>query len=230
MHLSIIIPTLNESAHIVATLAPLQRMRDKGAEVILVDGGSGDATKALATPLVDRIIDSKPGRALQMNVGAEGATGEALLFLHADSLLPEGADQQIFEGLDGSQHCWGRFDVAIAGRHFMFLVVAWFMNHRSRLTGIATGDQGIFVTRTVFEQVGGFPDQVLMEDIELCKRLKKSGKPACLHEKIITSGRRWEKHGVWRTMALMWWLRLRYFMGSSPEDIHRAYYDPGNGS
>lgn len=224
MHLSIIIPALNESANIVATLAQLQRMRDKGAEVILVDGGSVDVTKSLARPLVDLVIDSQPGRALQMNAGAESATGEALLFLHADSLLPEGADQLIFEALNESQHNWGRFDVTISGKHVMFPVIAWFMNHRSRLTGIATGDQGIFVMRAVFEQIGGFPAQVLMEDIELCKRLKKSGKPVCLHEKIITSGRRWEKHGVWRTMTLMWWLRLRYFMGATPDEIHRAYY------
>ena len=224
MHLSIIIPALNEAASIVATLTQLQRMRDKGAEVILVDGGSNDASKALASSLVDRIVDSKPGRASQMNAGAAVATGEALLFLHADSLLPEGADQTIFESLTERQFTWGRFDVTITGQHFMLPVIAWFMSHRSRVTGIATGDQGIFVTRAAFAQAGGFPDQVLMEDIELCKRLKKSGKPDCLHEKIATSGRRWEKHGVWRTIALMWWLRLRYFMGATPEEIHRAYY------
>ena len=224
MHLSVVIPALNESAGIVATLAQLQRMRDKGVEVILADGGSNDATKALAAPLVDRIVDSAPGRARQMNAGAAAANGEALLFLHADSLLPDGADQSIFESLADSPHTWGRFDVAIAGKHFMFPVIAWFMNHRSRLTGIATGDQGIFVTRAAFEHVGGFPDQVLMEDIELCKRLKKSGKPACLHEKIVTSGRRWEKHGVWRTILLMWRIRLAYFFGADPVALHRTYH------
>ena len=228
MHLSIVIPALNEAANIVAALAPLQRMRDKGAEVILVDGGSRDATKTLAAPWVDEIIDSPPGRAKQMNAGAAAATGEALLFLHADSHLPAAADQVIFESLTGSQSVWGRFDVAIVGHHVMLPIIAWFMNHRSRLTGIATGDQGIFVTRAVFAQLAGFPEQPLMEDIELCKRLKKIGPPLCLHEKIITSGRRWESHGVWRTIVLMWWLRLQYWLGASPDKIHRAYHDPGN--
>ena len=223
MHLSIVIPALNEAGSIVATLARLQRMRDKGSEVILVDGGSRDATKALARALVDHVIDSRPGRAIQMNQGAAAATGEALLFLHADSLLPEGADQLIFECLTGTAWRWGRFDVTIRGGHFMFPIIAWFMNHRSRLTGIATGDQGIFVARAAFEQVGGFPDQALMEDIEICKRLRTIAPPACLHEKIATSGRRWEKHGVWRTIVLMWWLRLRYFLGATPDQIHRAY-------
>lgn len=224
MRLSIVIPVLNEAGKIAAALARLQPARARGAEVILIDGGSSDATVSLARPLVDRVVGSEPGRARQMNAGAAAAIGEVLLFLHADSLLPEGADELIFSCLAANQKMWGRFDVAIDGHHFMLAVVAWFMNHRSRLTGIATGDQGIFVARAVFEQAGGFPDQRLMEDIEFCKRLKRIAPPACLHEKIITSGRRWEKHGVWRTIMLMWWLRLRYFMGASPEEIHRAYY------
>ena len=224
MHLSIILPALNEAANIVATLVPLQRMRDKGTEVILVDGGSGDATKTLAAALVDRIIDSEPGRARQMNAGAAVAAGEVLLFLHADSQLPDGADRLIFESLTGSRFVWGRFDIAISGDHFMFPLIAWFMNHRSRLTGISTGDQGLFVARADFAQLGGFPDQPLMEDIEFCDRLKTICLPICLHEKIVTSGRRWQKHGVWRTIFLMWRLRLQYFLGASPDEIHRAYY------
>ena len=224
MHLSIIIPTLNESTQIISTLMPLQRMRDKGVEVILVDGGSRDATKKLAEPLVDFLLDSAPGRATQMNTGAATATGEALLFLHADCRLPGDADQAIFEALTEEKFHWGRFDVEISGAHAMLPVIAWFMNHRSRLTGIATGDQGLFMTRAAFDQARGFPAQPLMEDIEICRRLKKIGAPACLHEKISTSGRRWEKHGVGKTIVLMWWLRLRYFMGATPEEIHRAYY------
>jgi len=224
MHLSIIVPTLNESAHIVTTLTHLQRMRDKGAEVILVDGGSSDNSRELATPLVDSVLTSQPGRAVQMNTGAAQATGEALLFLHADSHLSGDADQAVFESLTERQFHWGRFDVGITGSHFMLPVIAWFMNRRSRLTGIATGDQGLFMTRAAYDECGGFPEQPLMEDIAICKRLKKIGAPACLHEKIVTSGRRWEKHGVWKTIVLMWWLRLRYFLGATPEEIHRAYY------
>ncbi len=224
MHLSIVIPALNEASGIVAALAPLQTLRTNGAEVVLVDGGSIDATRELANPLVDRVIDSAPGRAVQMNAGAAAATGEALLFLHADSLLPEGADRLIFDALNEMGSVWGRFDVAIIGHHFMYSVIAWFMNHRSRLTGIATGDQGIFMTRVVFEQSGGFPVQPLMEDIELCARLRKIAPPACLREKIVTSARRWDRNGLWRTILLMWRLRLRYWMGASPTELHRAYY------
>ena len=181
MHLSIIVPALNEAARIADTLAPLQRMRDKGVQVILVDGSSVDATKEIAEPLVDELIDSAPGRATQMRAGAAIATGESLLFLHADSHLPDGADQAIFDALTERQFQWGRFDVEITGQHFMLPVIAWFINKRSRLTGIATGDQGLFMTRAAYDQCGGFPDQPLMEDIDICKRLKKIGAPACLH-------------------------------------------------
>ncbi|MBL0125291.1 MAG: TIGR04283 family arsenosugar biosynthesis glycosyltransferase [Betaproteobacteria bacterium] len=224
MQLSVVIPALNEAASILATLAPLQVMRSRGAEVILADGGSVDATRQIAAPFVDCIVDSAKGRARQMNAGAAVASGDALLFLHADSRLPEAADRRILEALDVRKPTWGRFDVAIAGSHPLLPVIAWFMNLRSRLTGIATGDQGIFMTRAAFERIGGFPDQPLMEDIEICKRLKKIDSPACLREKVVTSGRRWEKQGVGRTILLMWWLRLRYWMGASPAEIHRAYH------
>lgn len=225
MRLSIIIPALNEAAHIESTLRPLQAMRGRGVEVIVVDGGSTDTTHALAMPLADQVIEAERGRARQMNAGAVVATGEALLFLHADSRLPEGGDEAIGRALATPDRQWGRFDVAIDGAHFMLAVIAWFMNHRSRLTGIATGDQGIFVSRTAFEQVGRFPDQVLMEDVEFCRRMRKLCAPVCLGQaKIITAGRRWEKHGVWRTIWLMWRLRFNYYCGASPESIHRAYY------
>lgn len=221
--LSIIVPTLNEADNIVAALSPLAALRAHGAEVIVVDGGSTDDTRARATPLADRVISAPRGRARQMNAGAAAAHGDALLFLHADSRLPEGADRDIARGL-ASRAVWGRFDVAIAGRHFMLPVVAWFMNRRSRLTGIATGDQGIFATRAAFDAVGGFPDQPLMEDVEICMRLRRLSAPACLAARIVTSGRRWESHGVWRTIALMWRLRFAYWRGVAPADIHRAYY------
>lgn len=227
MNLSIIIPARNEAAGIAATLAPLQAMRSRGVEVIVVDGGSADATKAIAQPLADGVVDSAPGRARQMNAGARVARGDALLFLHADSRLPDSSDEAIRVALQGGAH-WGRFDVDIAGRHRMLRIVAAFMNARSRLTGIATGDQGLFATRAAFERIGGFPDQVLMEDIELCRRLKALGPPACLRARLVTSGRRWESRGVWRTIVLMWRLRLQYFLGASPEAIHRAYYGLGD--
>ncbi len=223
MRLSIIIPALNEADNILATLAPLQAMRARGVEVILVDGGSVDATQSLAISLVDGVIDSARGRATQMNAGARAAHGDALLFLHADSRLPADADFLIKDALSRSRIAWGRFDVAIEGTHFMLPIIAAFMNWRSRATSIATGDQGIFATRTAFEAHGGFADQPLMEDIEFSSRMRKITPPVCIVGKIITSGRRWEKHGVWRTILLMWWLRLRYWLGASPAEIHRAY-------
>jgi rSAM/selenodomain-associated transferase 2 len=227
MRLSIIVPALNEAANIAATLSPLQPMRTRGVEVVLVDGGSSDDTCGIATSMVDRVLSSERGRAKQMNAGAAVASGDALLFLHADSLLPADGDEWIRKALAGPPWPpwqWGRFDVAISGTHFMLPVIAWFMNHRSRMTGIATGDQGIFVTRALFNEVGGFPDQPLMEDIALSARLRRVGPAACLRTAITTSGRRWEKHGVWRTILLMWRLRFSYYRGASPESIHRAYY------
>lgn len=224
MQLSIILPALNEAEAIANTLARLQSVRAHGVEVILVDGGSSDRTRDIAAPLVDRVIDSERGRAKQMNAGAAVASGDALLFLHADSILPDDGDIQIAQAFIDPRFQWGRFDVSIHGMHVMFPVIAWFMNHRSRSTGIATGDQGIFVTRNAFMKIGGFPDQPLMEDVEICKRLKKISPPACIAKKIITSGRRWEKHGVWRTIWLMWRLRFSYYCGATPESIHRAYY------
>ncbi len=226
MRLSIVIPALNESDNIVATLTPLQMMRARGVEVILADGGSIDATTQLAAPLVDRVVKTMKGRALQMNAGAATAAGNVLLFLHADSMLPIGADQLILNGLysGAGSRAWGRFDVSIEGGHFFLPVVAWFMNIRSRLTGVATGDQGLFMTADEFSRAGGFAKIPLMEDLAMCAALSKGGPPLCLRQKVITSGRRWEKHGVWRTILLMWRLRLAYFFGADPVDLHRVYY------
>ncbi len=223
MGLSIIIPVLNEAANIVATLSSLQPMRARGVEVIVVDGGSNDDTRALAAPQSDAVIAGDLGRATQMNTGATVASHNTLLFLHGDSLLPADADRLIDAALAGNVG-WGYFTVGISGTHVMLPVIAWFMNHRSRLSGVATGDQGIFVTRELFTQIGGFPAQPLMEDVEITSRLRKIVPPVQIGAAIITSGRRWEKYGVWRTILTMWRIRLAYFFGTPPAQLHRQYY------
>lgn len=223
--LSIILPARNEAANIESTLAPLQSLRKRCVEVILVDGGSSDATPSLASPLCDQVLTSPPGRAQQMNAGAAASHADVLLFLHADTRLPPDADQLILQGLTSSNRQWGRFDVHIEGRHPLLPMVAWFMNHRSRLTGIGTGDQGLFMTRAAFDAVGGYANIRLMEDIRLCAALKQQvGRPLCLKARIITSGRRWDANGLWRTIVLMWWLRLRHFFGATPDALHAIYY------
>ena len=221
--LSIIVPVLNESAGIVASLGALAPLRARGAEVIVVDGGSADDTAALAAPLADRIVTSPRGRATQMNAGAAIARGDALLFLHADTRLPANADRLVLENLSRSGRAWGRFDVTIDGVRPMLPVVAAFMNARSRITGIATGDQALFMTRDAFNAVEGFPDIALMEDIALSRRLKRISPPLCLRARVTTSGRRWENRGVLRTIVLMWRLRLAYFFGAKPEELRRRY-------
>jgi len=220
--LSIILPVLNESAGLAQSLLPLQALRAEGVQLIAVDGGSTDDTMAVAAPLVDLVLQSGTGRGRQMNVGASQATGEILLFLHADTRLPTAADRLILEALENGAD-WGRFDVSIAGSLPGLGMVATMMNWRSRLTGIATGDQGIFVRRDLFWQVGGFPIIPLMEDIALSSALRKHAKPACLTQRVITSGRRWEKNGLWRTIFKMWLLRLRFYFGADPEGLAREY-------
>jgi len=221
--LSIIIPVLNEAENIAAALDALAPFPARNAEVIVVDGGSTDETAALAKPLADFVISSAPGRATQMNNGAAAARGDVLLFLHADTRLPPDADRLVTDSLSKSGRAWGRFDVAIESSHPLLGIVAASMNARSRLTGIATGDQAIFVTREAFNAVGGFPDIALMEDIELSRRLKRLSRPLCLTARVTTSGRRWEKRGVVRTILLMWRLRLGYFLGAKSEELARRY-------
>jgi rSAM/selenodomain-associated transferase 2 len=221
--LSIIIPTLDEASGIRDALERLQPLRAARHEVIIVDGGSSDRTLALATPLVDRVLVAPRGRASQMNAGAELARGGWLLFLHADTRLPENAERLLEDRIIASGRQWGHFDIAIEGRHLLLPVVARLMNFRARLTGIATGDQAIFVRREAFLAVGGFPPLALMEDIALSRALKAISPPLCLSERVVTSGRRWESRGVVRTILLMWWLRLRYFLGASPERLARIY-------
>ncbi len=221
--LSVIIPALNEAEVIQSTLAPLQPMRAHGVEVVLVDGGSDDATVSLARPLTDRVIRSVRGRAQQMQAGVVASSGCVLWFLHADTSIPDNADQLISDALEGGQSHWGRFDITLTGNHVLLQAVAWLMNRRSRLTGIATGDQGIFVRRDLYDCVGGFPLIPLMEDIALSRALKQHSRPARIKQKIESSPRRWHKHGVIRTILSMWGLRLAYFLGVSPEQLAKYY-------
>jgi rSAM/selenodomain-associated transferase 2 len=221
--LSIIVPVLDEAPLIGDALAALVHFRGRGVELIVVDGGSRDATVALARPLADRVIAARRGRAAQMNAGAAVAHGDVLVFLHVDTGLPAEADQLIAGGLEQSRRAWGRFDVRISGKSPLLPVVARMMNLRSRLTGIATGDQAMFMTRKVFDSAGGFPEIALMEDIALSARLRRLGRPLCLSARATTSGRRWDQNGVLRTILTMWGLRLAYFLGASPATLARRY-------
>jgi rSAM/selenodomain-associated transferase 2 len=209
---------LNEAAGVRAALEALAPLRTRGHEVIVADGGSEDDTVELARPLCDRVVVAPRGRALQMNAGAREAGGDVLLFLHADTVLPPDASEVISQST--ANHVWGRFDVEIEGRHPMLRVVAWSMNLRSRVTGIATGDQAIFVRRDTF---AGFPEIPLMEDVAFSKAMKRRGAPACLSSRVRTSGRRWESRGVLRTVFLMWRLRLAYALGADPARLAEKY-------
>ncbi len=220
--ISIIIPVRNEAAGIQQCLHGLKTLRQHGHEVIVVDGGSKDDTLLLAKPLADQVLSSPAGRAKQMNAGAGIACGDILLFLHADTALPEQAEALVCHALNST--CWGRFDVRLSGQHPCFSIIEAMMNLRSRLTGIATGDQCLFVRREVFEQQGGYAQLALMEDIEMSRRLKKLARPACLSARVETSSRRWEQHGILRTVALMWLLRLGFFLGIPSQRLARVYH------
>lgn len=222
MSLSIVVPTLDEAAGIVAHLERLQPLRCRGAEVVLVDGGSQDETLHLGAALVDLALVSAPGRAAQMNAGARAARGDLLLFLHADTRLPSGA-ADLLADLLRDRVAWGRFDLTIEGRHPFLKVVSACVNARSRLSGIATGDQAIFVRRDLFEAVGGYPSIPLMEDVALSRALRAVARPLCLRRRVVTSGRRWERRGVARTILLMWLLRLAFWLGVDPARLARLY-------
>jgi rSAM/selenodomain-associated transferase 2 len=224
MRLAVIIPTLNEADSIAATLGRLQALRDAGHEVIVVDGGSVDDTAGLAVPLADAVISSRAGRARQMNAGARAARGDLLWFVHADTRVQGDTHEVLLSALTVQPSRWGRFDVRLSGEARLLRLVEWLMNMRSRLTGIATGDQGIFVERETFERIGGFADIPLMEDIEISRRLKRAaGRPLCLRHRLITSSRRWETQGIPRTILLMWRLRLAYALGADPATLARHY-------
>jgi rSAM/selenodomain-associated transferase 2 len=221
--ISIIVPALNEVRVIGDTLERLQPLRADGHEVIVADGGSGDGTGEMAAPFADRVVVSEPGRARQMNAGAAVATGEVLLFLHADTRLPEGAERLVLGEMAETGRRWGRFDVRLSGRHPLLRLGGRWISERSRLTGVATGDQAIFLRRQLFDEVGGFPDIPLMEDVALSKALRRTGRPLCIRTPVVTSSRRWEERGILRTMVLMNRLRLEYFLGADPARLAERY-------
>jgi len=221
---SIILPVLNEAAALPTALSKLQYLRNIGWQLILVDGGSTDTTVSVAQPMADKVVYSARGRALQMNAGADLASGEWLLFLHADTQLPE--TMKLFPPADSAAKFrqWGRFDVRLSGRKWLFRIIERMMSIRSRITGISTGDQAIFVRRDLFEAIGGYDEIPLMEDIDLCKRLKKVSPPYSLPERVVTSSRRWEENGVLATVLKMWWLRISFFFGVAPQVLAEKYY------
>ena len=219
---SIIIPTLNEEVGIITFLTKLQPLRPQ-CELIVVDGGSDDETATLAEPYVDDVVQASKGRAIQMNVGAAMASSPIVLFLHSDTYLPKEGINAILHAINQG-YDWGRFDIQLSGNHKLLALVAWLMNKRSRWTGIATGDQAIFVNKTAFDHVGGFSEIALMEDINLSAKLKQVGsKPSCLKSKVTSSGRRWLSFGIVKTILLMWWLRLRYHFGAPPAELEYLY-------
>ena len=221
--ISVIIPALNEAARIGHTLRDLAPLRIAGHEIIVVDGGSTDGTTGAASGLADRVTTAPAGRARQMNAGARLAGGSLFWFLHADTRVPAEAAGELMAAIDRGA-AWGRFDVRLSGTHPLLRLVEQSINLRSRLTGIATGDQGIFVTRLAYEAAGGFPDIPLMEDIVLSRALKRLGGPACLEARLVTSSRRWETGGIVRTILFMWRLRLAFAFGADPHRLAERYY------
>jgi rSAM/selenodomain-associated transferase 2 len=220
--ISVIIPTLNEIKNIHSCLASVQVLRNHGHEVIVVDGGSRDGTCERITGLVDKVIHHTRGRATQMNAGVRFATGNIFVFLHADTLLPENADVCIISASVGRKS-WGRFNIQLSGSHWSFRVIERCMNLRTRLSGIVTSDHAIFVSKDLYEDVGGFPEIALMEDIAISQKLKTKIDPTCLKQKVITSSRRWEENGIIKTVLKMWWLRIMFFIGTDPLVLLRQY-------
>ena len=224
LHLGIVAPVLDEAASLAPWLDALQPLRRRGVALVVVDGGSRDATMDIARARADVVLEAPRGRAAQMNAGAAAAPADVLLFLHADTRLPEGADALVLAAV-ARGHGWGRFDVRIDTRRPLLRVVAQAMNLRSRLTGVATGDQALFVRRDLFDAIGGFPEIPLMEDIAMSRALKRHGPPACLCATVVTSARRWDRHGAWKTILLMWRLRAAYFLGADPARLALRYGD-----
>ena len=224
MDISIIIPVLNEQCNLGKLLTSLRKQVSDKTEIIGVDGGSSDDSLVVAHELSDTVICAAKGRSMQMNAGANRAKGNTLLFLHADTRLPDGFYGELSIGFAQSNKCWGRFNVQLSGQQRLFRVIESFMNWRSRLTGIATGDQAIFVRRAAFEKVNGFPPVPLMEDIRLSTKLKSISRPYCSRLSVTTSSRKWEQQGIMKTVWLMWRLRFAHYCGTDPEKLAGQYY------
>ena len=224
--LSIVVPVLDEAQVLGDCLGALQPLRARGHELIVVDGGSGDGSAEIAVPLADRVLAAPRGRAVQMNEGARAARHDILLFLHADTRLPEHSDALVAEALARPGREWGRFDIRLSGRHFLLRVIERAINWRSALSGLATGDQAIFVHRGVFQDAGGYPPIPLMEDLALSQLLRRRSRPCRLRAVALTSSRRWERDGVLRTVWLMWRLRAAWRLGADPQQLLEAYYGP----
>ncbi len=227
-YISVVVPVLNEEDQITDLVNSLDQDRSID-QLVIVDGGSHDATWHLAQSGRDRVralqvvlAVSKSGRSRQMNRGAALADGDVLIFLHADTRLPRDAGTEL-AAADRGPWFWGRFDVSFDTNRLSMKSVAWLMNHRSALTGIATGDQALFVSREAFQSVGGFPDILLMEDIALSKKLKRLGPPHRVRRPVITSSRRWRESGVIATILRMWWFRMQYWAGVSPGRLAHRY-------
>ena len=223
MNISVIIPVLNEEKSIAATLRTLLALQPH--EITVVDGGSYDRSREICQQFGVQMLSSESGRARQMNYGARHATGNILLFLHADTQLPASAFEDIAAALSDARCLGGRFDVELEGSHWMLKIIGALINYRSRATGIGTGDQAIFVRREVFQRIGGYPDIPLMEDIALCRALKRLGRVACLRSRVVTSARRWESDGVWLTIGRMWTLKFLYLAGVAPARLKKFYAD-----
>jgi rSAM/selenodomain-associated transferase 2 len=222
MKISIILPVLNEETVLESCLNPLQPLRRRGHEVIVVDGGSVDRTPEISSRLADKLLVSEPGRATQMNLGAHNASGDIFLFLHADTIVSSEIDSILMKNVDEHMN-WGRFDIRLSGEAVIFRIIERLINFRSWASGIATGDQGIFICADLYELVDGYPEIPLMEDIAICHQLIKHAKPICIRQTILTSSRRWEEKGIFRTILLMWILRLQYYLGADPETLAKSY-------
>ena len=221
--LSVVVPTLDEAEALPASLAAA---RQPGVhEVIVVDGGSRDGTLAVARARADRVLEAPRGRARQMNAGAAAARGDVLLFLHADTRVPAGYARAVARALADPAVVGGRFDVRLDAAGLAYRALGRLISLRSRLTRVATGDQAIFVRRAVFERVGGYPLVPLMEDVALSRAMKRVGPIACLRDTVTTSARRWQRHGLARTVVLMWALRAAYYAGVPPARLARVYPD-----
>lgn len=221
--ISVIIPTLNEELTIGPALKSVLRLEPD--EIFIVDGGSLDRTREVADSMGVRVFSSERGRARQMNAGAQLARGEVLLFLHADTRLPDSALADIRAAMQNHNIAGGRFDLELDSAGGMFKLIGFMISLRSRLSKIATGDQAIFVRREVFATLGGYPDIPLMEDVALSRAIKRAGEVACLKSRVITSARRWQTEGVWRTIFRMWALKSLYLAGVSPFRLKRFYGD-----